>query len=93
MADLPADVADRMSAHTAPAGSLIAMDGRVWHTSGSHVTADEQPAMLFACYSVDFLRRQMNWSMTLPFETIESMSGSAGSLFGLSGGVASRSAR
>ncbi|WP_216911052.1 phytanoyl-CoA dioxygenase family protein [Nocardia noduli] len=83
MADLPADAADRMQAYSAPAGSMIAMDGRVWHTSGSNVTADEQRAMLFAYYSVDFLRQQMNWSMTLPPKTIEAMSSETRTLFGI----------
>ncbi|MBH0779745.1 phytanoyl-CoA dioxygenase family protein [Nocardia bovistercoris] len=83
-ADVPADAEQRMRAYSAPAGSLIAMDGRVWHTSGSNVTVDEQRAMLFAYYSADFLRQQMNWSLTLPPKTIEAMSDSTKGLFGIS---------
>jgi ectoine hydroxylase-related dioxygenase (phytanoyl-CoA dioxygenase family) len=53
----------------APAGSIVAMDGRVWHTSGANVTRDEDRALLFGYYSADFLRPQVNWNALLSQET------------------------
>lgn len=59
-----------ISRHTlpfeAPAGSVIAMEGRLWHTSGQNVTENEERAMLFTYYSSDFIRQQMNWEAVLP---------------------------
>ncbi|MCC5887279.1 MAG: phytanoyl-CoA dioxygenase family protein [Gammaproteobacteria bacterium] len=63
--ELPADARSRLAAFTAPAGSIIAMDGRVWHTSGANITAHEERALLFGYYSVDFLRPQVNWNAVL----------------------------
>jgi ectoine hydroxylase-related dioxygenase (phytanoyl-CoA dioxygenase family) len=49
----------------APAGSIIAMDGRMWHTSGRNITASEDRALLFGYYSRAFLRPQVNWNAVL----------------------------
>ena len=38
--DVPADIDARSVAWEAPAGSIIAMDGRMWHTSGYSVRAN-----------------------------------------------------
>lgn len=62
---VPTDARSRLAAFTAPAGSIIAMDGRVWHTSGANITANEERALLFGYYSVDFLRSQVNWNVVL----------------------------
>jgi hypothetical protein len=62
---LPPDSASRMRPFEAPAGSIIAMEGRVWHTSGANVTPDEDRALLFGYYSADFLRPQVNWNTLL----------------------------
>ncbi|HEX7037766.1 MAG TPA: phytanoyl-CoA dioxygenase family protein [Pseudomonadales bacterium] len=62
---VPEDAAARSRAFEASAGSIIAMDGRVWHTSGANVTEDEQRALLFGYYSADFLRTQVNWNVVL----------------------------
>ena len=67
--DLPADPVAGMRPFEAPAGSIIAMDGRVWHTSGANITADEDRALLFGYYSAAFLRPQVNWNATLSLET------------------------
>ena len=53
----------------APAGSIVVMDGRVWHTSGANITKDEDRALLFGYYSADFLRPQVNWNALLSDET------------------------
>ncbi len=68
-ADVPADPLPRMKAFTAPCGSIVAMDGRVWHTSGANVTRDVERALLFGYYSADFLRPQVNFNAMLSPET------------------------
>ena len=68
-ADVPADADRQLTPFEAPAGSIIAMDGRVWHTSGANVTADQDRALLFGYYTRPFLRQQVNWSAALPPET------------------------
>lgn len=64
-ADVPADAAQHLRSFTARAGSIVAMDGRVWHTSGANVTADEERALLFGYYCKPFLRPQVNWNAAL----------------------------
>lgn len=64
-ADVPADAASRLVPFEAKAGSFVVMDGRVWHTSGANVTADEERCMMFGHYSASFLRAQVNWNVAL----------------------------
>jgi ectoine hydroxylase-related dioxygenase (phytanoyl-CoA dioxygenase family) len=64
-AELGAAPAARLRPFEAPAGSIIAMDGRVWHTSGENKTANEDRALLFGYYSRSFLRPQVNWNAVL----------------------------
>ncbi len=64
-AEVPDDVQSNMVAFEAPAGSIIAMDGRVWHTSGANITTDEERPLLFAYYTRAFLRPQWNFSVSL----------------------------
>ena len=68
-ADLPPDAPARLTPIVAPAGSIVVMDGRVWHTSGANITADEDRALLFGYYSADFLRPQVNWNALLSAQT------------------------
>jgi ectoine hydroxylase-related dioxygenase (phytanoyl-CoA dioxygenase family) len=49
----------------APAGSIVAMEGRVWHTSGANITADEDRPLLFGYYTRPFVRPQWNFSVGL----------------------------
>jgi len=72
--EAPADPRAGMQPFEASAGSIIAMDGRLWHTSGANVTADEERALLFGYYSRDFIRPQTNWNATLSAATIASLS-------------------
>jgi hypothetical protein len=65
LAELGPDPAARLRPFEAKAGSIIAMDGRVWHTSGANVTADADRALLFGYYSRSFLRPQVNWNAVL----------------------------
>jgi ectoine hydroxylase-related dioxygenase (phytanoyl-CoA dioxygenase family) len=64
-AELPADLGEQLVPFTAPAGSIAVMDGRVWHTSGANVTADEDRPLAFAYYTRAFVRPQWNWSAAL----------------------------
>ena len=49
----------------APAGSIIVMEGRVWHTSGRNVTDSEDRALLFGYYTKPFIRPQWNFTRSL----------------------------
>lgn len=66
---VPDDLAERMVPFEAGAGSIIAMDGRVWHTSGANTTADEDRALAFAFYCAPYVRPQWNHSVGLSAET------------------------
>jgi hypothetical protein len=70
---VPADPLPLMRPFEASAGSIIAMEGRVWHTSGANVTADEDRALLFGYYTAPFLRPQVNHNVTLSAETQASL--------------------
>jgi hypothetical protein len=70
---MPADPLPLMRPFEAPAGSIIAMEGRMWHTSGANVTADEDRALLFGYYTAPFLRPQVNHNVTLSAETQASL--------------------
>ena len=64
-ADVPERPLPQMKAFEAPRGSIVVMDGGVWHTSGANVSADRERALLFGYYSADFLRPQVNHNVTL----------------------------
>jgi fumagillin biosynthesis dioxygenase len=81
--DVPADALSQMRPFEAPAGSVIAMEGRLWHTSGANVTADQRRGMLFAYYSSDFVRGQMNWEAAFSEETKVGLDPYRRQLFGL----------
>ena len=70
---VPPDPLARMQPFEAAAGSFIAMEGRVWHTSGANTTRDEDRALLFGYYSADFLRPQVNWNAALSSAVQESL--------------------
>jgi len=73
-ADVPPDAHKRLQPFEAPAGSIIAMEGRIWHTSGANITADQDRALLFGYYTKPFLRPQVNWNAALSGETQASLS-------------------
>jgi fumagillin biosynthesis dioxygenase len=64
-ADVPPDAIKRLRPFEAKAGSIIAMDGRMWHTSGANITPDQDRALLFGYYTAPFLRPQVNWNACL----------------------------
>jgi ectoine hydroxylase-related dioxygenase (phytanoyl-CoA dioxygenase family) len=69
VADVPADAPVRTRAFEARAGSIVAMDGRMWHTSGANRSVDRERALLFGYYSRDFVRPQVNWNAALSAAT------------------------
>ncbi len=73
-ADVPQDIADRMIPFEAKAGSIVAMDGRLWHTSGVNRTQDEERALLFGYYSRSFIRPQWNFNVGLSERTQATLS-------------------
>lgn len=81
--DVPANPEAKMRAFSASAGSVIVMDGRVWHTSGANVTPDKKRAMLFAYYSRGFLRPQVNWDVAISPESKERLDEDARALLGM----------
>ena len=64
-AELPGDLESRLVPFEAPAGSILAMEGRIWHTSGANVTVDEDRPLLFAYYTKPFVRPQWNFTAAL----------------------------
>ena len=81
--DVPEDPRAGMLPFEAPAGSIIAMDGRLWHTSGANVTGREERALLFGYYSRDFIRPQTNWNAALSPATTAALSGQMRAWLGL----------
>jgi len=73
-ADVPADIAQQMVPFEAKAGSVVAMDGRLWHTSGANRTRDEERALLFGYYSRSFIRPQWNFNVGLSEAVKQSLS-------------------
>lgn len=67
-ADIPPNPESLLVPFEAKAGSIVAMDGRLWHTSGNNVTIDKDRALLFAYYSAAFLRPMINWNVVIPAE-------------------------
>lgn len=65
LADLPDDPISKMVPLEAPAGSIVVMEGRLWHTSGRNITADEDRALLFGYYTKPYVRPQWNFTVTL----------------------------
>lgn len=67
-AELPDDLAElgaQMVPFEAPAGAVVAMDGRLWHTSGANITIDEDRPLLFGYYTRPFVRPQWNHPVAL----------------------------
>lgn len=69
--DVPPDANRRLVPFTARAGSIIAMDGRMWHTSGANITDAQDRALQLTYYTVPFLRQQINWSACLSPDVVD----------------------
>lgn len=81
--DVPPDALENSKAFEAPAGSIIAMDGRMWHTSGCNTSVNERRAMLFAYYTKDFIRPQTNHDAALSEATKARLDDDARALLGM----------
>jgi fumagillin biosynthesis dioxygenase len=64
----------RTRAIEAPAGSMVAIDGRLWHTSGANTSADRTRDVVISFYIADFIRPQYNWHALLSEETKAALS-------------------
>lgn len=82
--DVPANAPDLLVPFEAEAGDIVVLDGRLWHTSGSNITKDEDRAILFAYYSAPYMRQLVNWTAKLPKDLQETLSPELKELFGLS---------
>jgi ectoine hydroxylase-related dioxygenase (phytanoyl-CoA dioxygenase family) len=49
----------------AKAGTMIAMEGRIWHKTGRNRTADQRRAGVFGWYVAPIYRQQENWFLSL----------------------------
>lgn len=58
----------------APAGSMVVMEGRVWHKTGNNRTADSRRAGVFAWYTTSIYRPQENWFLALDDHVVASAS-------------------
>ncbi|MCU0311111.1 MAG: phytanoyl-CoA dioxygenase family protein [Acidimicrobiales bacterium] len=85
-AEVPDDPTDGMRSFEARAGSVILMDGRIWHTSGANTSTDRERALLFAFYTRSFLRHQTNWNRSLSRETRRSLTPELREMLGLGAG-------
>jgi ectoine hydroxylase-related dioxygenase (phytanoyl-CoA dioxygenase family) len=63
--DVPEHLEDLLVPFEAPKGAILAMEGRMWHTSGPNVTKDEDRPLLFGYYTKPFVRPQSNFSVAL----------------------------
>lgn len=71
--EVPRNAKKLLKPFTAKAGSILVMDGRVWHTSGKNISQEDR-ALLFGYYTVPFLRQQVNWSEKLDEATKQGLS-------------------
>ncbi len=85
-AEVPNDPKVGMVPFHAAAGSVILMDGRLWHTSGENTSPDRERALLFAFYTRSFLRHQNNWWRALSPETRSRLDPQLKEWLGLRGG-------
>jgi ectoine hydroxylase-related dioxygenase (phytanoyl-CoA dioxygenase family) len=58
----------------APAGSMVAVDGRVWHKTGNNHTVDQRRAGVFAWYTIPIYRPQENWFLSLDDDVVDGAS-------------------
>ncbi|KAK0378064.1 phytanoyl-CoA dioxygenase [Colletotrichum limetticola] len=72
--EVPDNAPEMLVSFEGKAGDIIVMDGRVWHTSGSNITEDQDRALLFGYYTAPFMRQQVNWTAKLPKEVQDTCS-------------------
>jgi ectoine hydroxylase-related dioxygenase (phytanoyl-CoA dioxygenase family) len=49
----------------AAAGTMVVMEGRIWHKTGNNRTANERRAGIFGFYTLPIYRAQENWFLSL----------------------------
>ena len=49
----------------APPGTMVVMEGRLWHQTGNNRTRDERRAAIFGFYTIPIYRTQENWFLSL----------------------------
>jgi ectoine hydroxylase-related dioxygenase (phytanoyl-CoA dioxygenase family) len=49
----------------APPGTMVVMEGRVWHKTGNNRTENERRAAIFGFYTIPIYRTQENWFLSL----------------------------
>ncbi|BCS21083.1 Fe(2+)/2-oxoglutarate-dependent oxygenase fmaF [Aspergillus puulaauensis] len=81
--EVPENAKEMLKPFVAKAGSIVAMDARVWHTSGKNITEDKERALLFGFYTAPFLRQQVNWTAVFAGETEEVLSPELRELLGV----------
>ncbi|KID73869.1 Dioxygenase af480 [Metarhizium brunneum] len=81
--DVPENAPEFLVPFEADAGDIIVLDGRLWHTSGSNTTKNEDRAILFAYYSAPYMRPLVNWTAKLPSKLQQTLSPELKELFGL----------
>jgi hypothetical protein len=64
-ADVPSDPRALSVPFEAPVGSILGMDGRLWHTSGENRSPHRERALMFGFYCADHIRGQSNWNVQL----------------------------
>ena len=72
--ELPEDASAKTIPFQASPGSIVALDGRLWHTSGANVSKSRERALLFGYYSSAFIRGQQNWNASLGESTMKGLS-------------------
>lgn len=70
-----------------PAGSIMVMDGRLWHQTGENRTASVHRAGLFGYYVQPWIRPQINWNAALPAEVAAGFDPSFRAMLGLDFGL------
>ena len=70
---IPRNAKSLLQPFIAKAGSIVVMDGRVWHTSGQNISQEDR-ALLFGYYTAPFLRQQVNWAVKLDDATKQELS-------------------
>lgn len=81
--ELPDNPLAHMVSFEADAGSVIVMEGRLWHTSGENTSESHERALLFGYYSCAFIRPQWNFNVGLSEETKSTLSPTLKSRLGL----------
>ncbi|KAF2108918.1 phytanoyl-CoA dioxygenase family protein [Lophiotrema nucula] len=71
--DVPDNAEEMLKPFEAKAGSIVCMEGRIWHTSGKNITKDQDRALMFGAYNAAFLRGQVNWAAGLSEKTKETL--------------------